>query len=115
MGVERQHCILYGYRFNYETVNLESEPFLSHRNHKAERGDFVTLGPGRGGSTVKAGIVIYQSDSTRRSGAQDIPLYAIEDITVEQENLIKLGRKVEQIDADPVDEKPKHLVFTDDW
>lgn len=118
MGVERQHCILYGYRFDYDELSsekMESSPLVDNRNHRAERGDFVVLGPGRGGSTIKAGIVIYQSDSTRWDGAQTIPLHVIEDLTVAEKNLIKLGQKMEQIEAEPIDKEPKHLVFTDDW
>lgn len=125
MGVELQHCAVYGYRFDgrfpwdemHRNDNGElADRLMDYDDHDAEEGDFVLYQDPRGGDYCIAGIVHFLTDSTRWHGPQHI------DVTVMEEPAEELVEAMEQtIDeefGDYVERKtdePEHIVFTHNW
>lgn len=125
MGVELQHCAVYGYqldgRFPWDKMYREDEyskDFVNklmteYRDHDAEKGDFVLFQDPRADRYVIVGIVHFLTSSVRWDGPQEIP-----PTVMEEPEPAKVQAMEEIIDEELSDfverktEEPKHIVFT---
>lgn len=125
MGVELQHCAVYGYRLdgsvpwgeiNRERGHDEYERLYQYNDHDAEQGDFVFYEDPRGNRYTIAGIVHFLTDSTRWNGPQHIEPTVMEDpdpVLVEA-----MERTIDEDFGEWVERKtdePEHIVFTHNW
>lgn len=125
MGVELQHTIVYGYRFDgvfhWDEMIQNGEQELADKlmdlsDHSADENQFVLFQDPRGHDYVIGGICIYQSDSTRWSGPQTIPV-----IPLKEPDEILVEAMEQTIDEDFGEyverktEEPEHIVFTHNW
>lgn len=127
MGVELQHCALYGHRFEgrfpwdkmYRDDDISDERVErlmdEYGDHDASEGDFVLYQDPRAHDYCIAGIVHFLTDSTRRSGPQ-----VIEPTVMKKPDPVLVQAMEETIDQDfhEVERKtdePKHIVFTYNW
>jgi hypothetical protein len=127
MGVELQHCAVYGYRFDgripWDKMYREDEYDDDHVNrlmdygdHEASKGDFVLYQDPRGDNYLIAGVVHFLTDSTRWNGPQII------EPTVMDEPEPALVEAMEQTINEEFPEyierktdEPEHIVFTHNW
>lgn len=125
MGVELQHCGVYGYRFEgrvpWDDISRERgheafDRLYDYCDTDAETGDFVFFQDPRYKEYAIAGIVQFLTDSVRWNGPQQI------DVTVLEEPDSVLVEAMEQtIDAEfgefltRKSDSPEHIVFTHNW
>ena len=124
MGVELQHCAVYGYRFEgrfawdklYTTGNSDrADRLMGYSDHDADQGDFVLYQDPRGEEYCIAGILHFLTKSTRYSGNR-----VIDPIVMEDPDPVLVEAMEQTIDADfhEVERKtdePEHIVFTHNW
>lgn len=125
MGVELQHCAVYGYRFdgriNWDEVEREEgyekfEKLYDYSDHDASQGDFVFYQDPRGGQYSIAGIVHFLTDSTRWSGPQ-----IIEPTVMNRPDdvLVEAMEQTIDVEFEPylsrATDEPEHIVFTHNW
>lgn len=125
MGVELQHCAVYGYRFegsvpwdkiSRERGHDEFDRLYEYSDHDAEPGDFVFYEDPRADRYVIAGIVHFLTDSTRRNGPQTIEPTAMEE--PEPAKVQAMEEIIDDLYGEFVTRKtdePEHIVFTHNW
>lgn len=125
MGVERNHCAVYGYqfegRFDWDRMydgdeydkNLVNK-LMDYGDTDAEKGEFVLFQDPRGRNYVVAGIVHFVTDSPRWNGPPDIgPVVLDEPDPAEVEAMDEIIN--EEFPSDMVErkhEEPQHIAFT---
>lgn len=125
MGVELNHCAVYGYRldgeFPWDKMYREDEYddefadklMREYGDTDAEKGDFVLFQDPRAGDYIVAGIVHFVTDSVRWNGPPRIG-----PIALEEPGPAKVQAMEEIIDEELSDfverktEEPEHIVFT---
>lgn len=125
MGVELQHCAVYGYRFDgrfpwdkmYREGNGDkADRLMDYRDHDADPGDFVLYQDPRGGDYCIAGVLELLTDSIRWDGPQKIPPTPLDEphpTVVEA-----MEQTIDEEFGDYVERKtnePEHIVFTHNW
>lgn len=128
MGVELQHCAVYGYRFDgrfpWDRMYAEDvyddelvSRLMDYGDHDAERGDFVVYQDPRGGEYLIAGIVLFLTDSVRWNGPQQIEPTVMEEPAAarvdEMEAVIDEEFPSELVERKT--EEPEFIVFTHNW
>lgn len=114
MGVELQHCVLYG----YEMPIMDYEDYSDHRDHDpidvTDEPQFFVLQEPRAHEWCYAGVLQYRSESTRWNGTPSIGPLTIEEPSTEK--IIEMERIITgELPADPLHDQPEHYVFTHNW